>query len=1449
MALWGTFESVKELAQSGVGLLWTAKPKGDSSPGGEKYIIKTTEQLAMLGDLDRLERESALFLEAAAVQKSLADGGATHWARIVELGNTDQGAFYVAELYARSVQVLVTRGVRLDGHGIRHVVLSVLSGLDEIREKAGRAHGNLKSSNVLVGGPDGPTVHSDPVVLTDPLPTRSLTKQSLAEDLRHLGELVFELVTLRSPKSGVGMTVSLTDDWSRLGSSATAWVDFCNRLMDASPGKPIPDLDEVKAMVPAGASIPVKRSKTPLIAAAAVLLLAGGAVTAWKLTQPSGPPPIVVTEQDIKDADAVWPQVQHAQVWLANRTLLIGQLSKFDPAIVAGLPEPLRSKDSIDVPDVKRVGDRMLPSNWFDPEKPQAGQDDANRKIDAVRQASAALAVFRKALDQVAPSEQATARAEAWEARGWKSQADCLRRALRDADRLRGQGERVSSDTEVGGLGVSLGIIAYSAEIESRYKPIFEAASGLTGAGDEAGKSFLPIVNASVGSPKGADELGMRQADTLKAAFGEMLSSIDGFKTLAGDVQAATNPEKIDLPFVRESAAYKTVLSKSKAGTPVTLDEVKAWIAEAKKPEYAITPRDDLSTWAAAPLAAIAERRGFLALRVEAKVTTEADAKELTNQLDVAKSTIEKLVQDHGRLSDRGLAALGGRMDAARASVTDLSAKILPPGKYRKAADLASGAAGERVPAIFAESWRTKVGEIMQGQTDDLAKLYKLEQLLLGEKAGWAAALNAAEARLASPAAPAPTIANSSVFLAAVKARRDAALVAYAAKLRPTSTGDAVDFTDADVVVQQYGVFLASLDTAKNELAAALAEYAKGLGESDSSVGARLAKVRQPTPSVDGSAIFAPGLAPFDQLKALQAEIAGGNVGLDDLLKRTSDGPDLALKLACWQGVASVKDWSGKTGQLAGLSAAAASLGKAVNASPASADEKSRMNASIVDSQKRAWVGVMNWASSNASTDDIVDQVLAVRESLGVRAEPDAPGLTPASRFNWSLAQARELLPKAKASVSAEAALAAEVKGYSDRLEALATEGKLPDAKADPMRKLISRFVAASTQIPPKMFDKDTAGPLSEVPGVARAAGWTVSESPDEKTITYSFAGPNGKHDLRFEMVDESTGAMVMVNEVSVGLFVDVLSSSNQLAAIIQGLRDQTDTELFGPSSWVYSGKSISVATAASGRSPAEAWLGFFEDTQSAFANKITASGPTGWPALTGSAPSMQMPMTWVSPSAAAYFAATLGCRLPTVAEWQAANARGGASRNRRDADWASFATGAAALHTNLGGDGGAGFKVRDVMPHGSSLGLADAANPQIDTTPAVTSPDGFVFFAPVEPAGSGFSDLVGNVWEYTFENTQAWPVVAGTPVPGPAEFMRNQAFSAANFRAIGASAMSGPKLDPASPIAVPDTGSFSDVGIRLVFVRGEGSSKKSVADRLDRAVTIRPGEPRYWRP
>lgn len=1443
MALWGKFESVKELAQSGVGLLWSARPSGDAAQGStEKYIIKTTEQLALLGDIERLEHESALFLEAAAVQKALADGGAQHWVKIVELGNTDQGAFYVAERYGRSVSTLVTRGIRLDGHGIRHLVLGILDGLEEIQTKAGRAHGNIKPTNVLIGGPDSPSVTGDPVVLTDPTPTRSLGKQAAAEDMRHLGELVYELVTLRAPKSGVGMTVSINEDWSRLGSSANTWIDFCNRLLDVSPGKPAPDIDQVREMVPAGVSAPSAKSKVPLIAAAAFLLLAGGGVTAWKLMKPSGPPPIVITDEQIQQADKAWPIVEHAQVWLGNRTTLADPLRSLDAELAAGLPEVLKSDAKFVVDDVESRNGTKLPSNWLGGKPLAEASENAKEKIQKFTNALTELNKFRSEMDAFAPKAQVEARAVEWESRGWKSQAECLRAANAELDRLRGTGSKIDSKIEVAKAGDCLGLVAYSVGIEAKYRQLAEAAAGAESSADQAAKSFIEIASNAIGKLKGDERLDVRQPDVAKIAFKGMADAIKSFTAIASEVKDATNADKVDLEYVRQTPAYAAVTDKSKAPT---IDDVKAWIAEAKKPEYAIRERDELAKWAAAPLATIAEKREHLALRVEAKVTTPDAAKLLTQELDAAKEKVEAL-KGVAKLSDKRLASLDAQRASAANAVDAIAGKILPPGKYRTAKALADAAVAAAVPAQFEQAWKGTVAQIMQGQTDDLAKLYRLEQLLLNDKSGWLVALNAAPARFPIPAAPEAAVANAEAFNAAVKAKRDAALASYATKIKPAADGQSVDLSDADAVLGGYTAFLAALDSTKLHLAAALDGYSKGLGESDPEVATLLAKVRKPAEGVDGVAIFAPGLKPFNVLAAMKASVSSGSLGLDDLLKRVAESPDLALKLAAWEGVALVKDWSGKTGQLASLSQSARSLADAVAKSKASDAEKKRMSDGIATAQKQAWIGVMNWASSAKGSDEAIDQTLAAASGLGVKTEADVSGLSAPAMFNWSLARGRESLAGAKAASGSEDALAAEARKVNDKLESLAKQGGLPDAKADPIRRMMKRFADASTVVPPKMFDKDSSGPLTGGENMVERNGWTADEREDGRVLVYSFAGPSGKHDLRFEIIDEPNGIMMMTSEVSVGLFADALASAKKLPQVSGTLRDKTNAEQAGASAWDLSPEGFRAANAAR---PAEAWLSFVNDAKSAFKDTIADSGAKAWPAVVGPAPSLQMPMTWVTPQAAAYFAASLGCRLPTPEEWKAALPRRGARENRRDADWKTFADNANKLYSDLGGQNG-GVNITFLMPHTSALGLADPENPQTDLASASTGSDGFVFFAPVEPpAEPGFADLIGNVWEFTHDNPAAWPCVAGKSVPEFGQFARLSEFDSSHFKAIGGSAFSGPKLSPDTAIPLSAAGASSDLGIRLVFVRGEGSSKKSVADRIDRALKIGQNEPKYWRP
>jgi hypothetical protein len=173
--------------------------------------------------------------------------------------------------------------------------------------------------------------------------------------------------------------------------------------------------------------------------------------------------------------------------------------------------------------------------------------------------------------------------------------------------------------------------------------------------------------------------------------------------------------------------------------------------------------------------------------------------------------------------------------------------------------------------------------------------------------------------------------------------------------------------------------------------------------------------------------------------------------------------------------------------------------------------------------------------------------------------------------------------------------------------------------------------------------------------------------------------------------------------------------------------------------------------------------------------------------------------MQYVSAKAAMLAAAVAGCRLPTAAEWQAANA--GAEKhvgvNLRDQTWSleldhmSKRPFAGRCRPDAGMFVPAGEKPSDeISPRGDGRELND----------------GVLWFheVPATPAPV-FVDLIGNVAEF---------VTAGD----------------GKIHVIGGSALSPParKLDQPYPLAADQlTAAFSDVGFRLAFSEPAASMEK----------------------
>jgi len=283
MAAYGNYHTVSVLYTHGLTTVWTARHRGAAPDDLERFVVKVFHPVD-IGGGEAAEREALeAFLDAARVQATVAAQPGAHWAPVRESGSADGEAYYVTDYFPHSALDLMR--VNLDARALHTVISSVVEGLLELREAAGRPHGNLKPSNVLIQS--GEDLARTRVALTDPVPTTELELgTAAASDIRAVGALIYQLVLHRSPDALGDRVVQPSEEWSALGRTGEAWRNLCSRLL-MSPDEIT--LDAVAKEVRALRAEPLPWR--PIAAAlGAALVVAAGAVAIY--LRPPPPPPL-----------------------------------------------------------------------------------------------------------------------------------------------------------------------------------------------------------------------------------------------------------------------------------------------------------------------------------------------------------------------------------------------------------------------------------------------------------------------------------------------------------------------------------------------------------------------------------------------------------------------------------------------------------------------------------------------------------------------------------------------------------------------------------------------------------------------------------------------------------------------------------------------------------------------------------------------------------------------------------------------------------------------------------------------------------------------------------------------------------------------------------------------------------------------------------------------------
>jgi hypothetical protein len=1447
MNTWGSYESVKELAQSGLGFLWSARLKNATTVEGEAYIIKTTEGLAMLGDSERLERESALFLEAAQVQAKVVESGAKHWVKLHEFGQTDAGAFYVADMHQRSAAKIVTRGIRLDAGSLSTLVHAVVDGLIELRDTMHRPHGNLKPSNVLIGGPDGPTIDQSPVLLTDPKPGSAVSPKDAEGDLHALGRLIYELVTLRPMRERSGVTVSMTDDWSRLGSTALQWVDLCTLLMGGMQGRATPDLEEVRGLIPSASTIAKAKGKGGLIAAAALVLIAGGVGTFFVVRGGGGGSGTQVVKKDplsLPELDQQWkPFVMDWSQWFGGekRASLAAQIAAIPSLTREKIPETISAALAVNggliSPEEAATGSPMgairlndlkgkLPSvraAELPPNEQKAWIDSLSASVRAVREARGEIVGFIK------PDES-----KEWESNmrgyGWIAPADRLNVASAVAE---GLSERAESLDQVPGpraIADGLAAVADAKRILQALGNAAAVARVLENSGDSALKDYFDLVKR-----EGAEAI---KTATPEQATDRLLASINDWTQRGEIIKGLLAATGVDWRSLRAGPGYKAI------ATPLTPAGIEAWLAAARSAEFKQLPDSEI--------AALEARRGELASRGLKLLDSLKKAEDRESKPNAKK----RFSPDHPPAKTReALNAIGkdiaaiGKDDAGKPWVVSQASKgeidaafgvvekriaaldkkeIIPRGLAESKTQLIEMAKKTRFESPAVEAlWAKNIDELSANESLDIGDR---SDLLLET---WKPALDAVSAH---EFLPAPTFASPAV---------DAAVLAVsAAKRREVALEQVTRTMTAEQLERSPGVFKAKEDydawSKAAQASLAKADEAWGLllaGHVPGEGGAEDPKARASAALADKD--LAAAVKPLAERIATVEAIAGVSDLNTLLASLEKHGPGQAAeRSASWKRLAALS-WSGPDvqGSIKNLDRVAALISKssaAVTASGAPASRLKPLEAEIVAAGARVWENYAKWAVTLAdepTCSQAFGHGFGVAGVFGVGTpQADAAG----AGYNWRVLVARDAVRKISANAG-PADQAAAVKAAYDPLEAYVTQKGL--AANPEIARLLKDLKSGTTPEAGKTFAAADVGPTSGP--LAATMGWSASD-PDDGVAVYTAGG----HTIVFVTVPVGDGeVLISTREVGVALLRDVLTASGVSPGSTwasdssQSLLTMPNAEgdfRKGPRVWT-SVNGTTIGSAARRNAPRE-WFGWLAgNTSLDNANAAFKWLPDG---VTITPPDLAtMPMQYVSPEAALLVARRLGARFPTPAEWAAARALADGVPNLRDSAWKTPRDHYVQQIDAWNRDpANSNSPIEPNYPTGDIFLPAGKGSSYIPKDDAdVTSSDGEVFFrSAIGSAGERrIADLVGNVAEFVTTNPGGMDALDKScgvdAVFGV--FARGKTSDYGSLQVVGGSALSPPAgtfaYDAASPQPVDSSarGGYSDVGFRLAISKESGPS------------------------
>lgn len=1338
-------------------------------------------------DPDEPNWEPKYFLDRAQVQRRVAAAGGAHWAPVYASGFTPEGgAYYITDYHALTARKLVEGRVALDAAALHAVVSSVTAGLDEIRRIAGRSHANLKPSNVLLLGKG--KLDELRALLCDPGQEYKAQKEGEAGDLHALGRLIHELVVHRAPGSPGDLPAAGAAEWARLGDKGEAWRQLCVDLCS----QPVPP----RAATLAAAAKVISGLAPPRVKAPRFRLPGSARPPASKAAnaaaaRPRGPRGPSRWKRTLVQSLAVLLLVGtglgvFAAMESSAREEVCQARGSWFGALETGLSEPQRRQRFEDDPHMRRVVDGVEQVR-------RAGVECDGGQLRPLgflaytktRAATAALRQVELDLDPEAWPRLQSLRelGTTLEKRGWQQPAGYVGQlvegvrptpATASAARSRPSVPAAAGGNKAMGRGGDEdeaaplpvgGGLAERIERVLRLQPIIEEQAA-------AAAPQWERLNETAGNLE-------RSGDPVVQSFGtllrgqavaavrltdegfEGLAALDKHALLAGQVLAALrdDPER---PVDTARFAAEVVEPHINVNE-LELADVQTWLKQ--RPRYAVR-KDEVGREA--------ERlnKQFSAMR--AKVAKSVPLATERKAFALAEVNVESALREFSRTPFIEADIAGG---AFAEKVTKIEVQIADIERYYHAEnpeDWLKNLAGVQTSSDrIQRAWDTWV----QTLRDDASSMAENRELFAENEARTIKLrdmLTEIDVLL-----PQPSDKLSDTFKAAAVQRREERMGELLAKVNPAAPELAPEVLTA--TSQSLQAWFDSLGALNAQFPIPGTKLLT-LEERPDEVWLKKDEAFWLDPLVQS--LVRPDL---ERIQRLQ-KVRGANRA--QLVKDATAEVRPEVTFAAWQelGTPRVRP-----------------------AWPSTVDELS-VEAKLRD---RVQAEIQKLGDFERETlQDTLDQEGPRRWRRFVEA------ITPEGA-ETKLEAAYTLWPTFKMSNTALAEMEAPAR-FNFWLYLANQSVRVDNPNDEAVRKAMDNLLLAAADLKKGQQDRAAAvrSKLAKLEAPEPFAGRKLND-------VFALSVQGLRRPIEFRRVEQKSGGRPFylgTSEVTLAEFVGALDGArlwDESLRLDWAYQPGKPDRRRGPRGWEWTGGPGGLPTL----DPSELWMTDLQDgkhndfpvefRERRFNRNVI--GPTF-----GGMPSQRHPIQYISAQAALYYAAALGCRLPSSAEWRAALEAGGQTPengrwNLRDQTWEAFRTHAAkeAIPADRWPDAGA-------FPDDPPRQAGDAP------PPGRPGNDSTLLFRPVPAADGTFHDLVGNVAEYVCEAPQAfedWPDKGSA-----SDLKRFLGDTPGAVAVIGGSALSAPDAPLAEALPVKQTHrGYSDVGLRLAFT----APAQNLAERL----------------